>query len=143
MQVRSIKLFIPLAIAWGEFGETGKSAIFASLHQLNLKYDFCPERTEKELRQRDETSSTYSPGHHCGFERSGIAQTATETTTVPVDSQEPPALVNESGTVIEKMDGSETGAASADSDRADRLPIPFTDLSPEHWAFEAVMNLYY
>ena len=72
-----------------------------------------------------------------------IAQTATETTTVPVDSQEPPALVNESGTVIEKMDGSETGAASADSDRADRLPIPFTDLSPEHWAFEAVMNLYY
>ena len=72
-----------------------------------------------------------------------IAQTATETTTVPVDSQEPPTLVNDSGTVMEKTDGSETGAASADSDRADRLPIPFTDLSPEHWAFEAVINLYY
>ena len=72
-----------------------------------------------------------------------IAQTATQTTTVPVDSEAPPTLVNESGTVMEKIDGSETGAASTYSDRADRLPIPFTDLSPEHWAFEAVMNLYY
>ena len=27
--------------------------------------------------------------------------------------------------------------------RADTLPIPFTDLSPNDWAFKAVMNLYY
>lgn len=28
-------------------------------------------------------------------------------------------------------------------DRADTLPIPFTDVSPNDWAFKAVMNLYY
>lgn len=28
-------------------------------------------------------------------------------------------------------------------DRADTLPIPFSDLSPNHWAFKAVMSLYY
>lgn len=28
-------------------------------------------------------------------------------------------------------------------DRADTLPIPFTDVSPTDWAFKAVMNLYY
>ena len=27
--------------------------------------------------------------------------------------------------------------------RADTLPIPFTDVSPNDWAFKAVMNLYY
>mgnify|MGYP006272532041 CR=1 FL=1 len=27
--------------------------------------------------------------------------------------------------------------------RADTLPIPFTDVSPRDWAFKAVMNLYY
>ncbi len=70
-----------------------------------------------------------------------IAQTAPETTTVPVNSQEPPALVNEERQLQEDKEG--VGAASADSDRADLLPIRSTDLSPEHWAFEAVMNLYY
>jgi hypothetical protein len=29
------------------------------------------------------------------------------------------------------------------ADRADTLPIPFTDISPQDWAFKAVMNLYY
>ncbi|HEY9850305.1 MAG TPA: hypothetical protein V6D28_12645 [Leptolyngbyaceae cyanobacterium] len=28
-------------------------------------------------------------------------------------------------------------------DRAETLPIPFRDLSPNDWAFKAVMNLYY
>lgn len=28
-------------------------------------------------------------------------------------------------------------------DRADTLPIPFSDISPKDWAFKAVMNLYY
>jgi hypothetical protein len=28
-------------------------------------------------------------------------------------------------------------------DRADTLPIPFSDLSPSDWAFKAVMSLYY
>jgi hypothetical protein len=27
--------------------------------------------------------------------------------------------------------------------RAETLPIPFTDLSPEHWAFKAVMTVHY
>lgn len=27
--------------------------------------------------------------------------------------------------------------------RFDLLPIPFSDVPPDHWAFEAVMNLYY
>jgi hypothetical protein len=27
--------------------------------------------------------------------------------------------------------------------RADTLPIPFSDLSPEHWAFKAVMTVHY
>ena len=70
-----------------------------------------------------------------------IAQTAPETTTVPVNSQEPPALVNEERQL--QGDESGTGTASADSDRADKLPIRSTDVSPEHWAFEALMNLYY
>ncbi len=29
------------------------------------------------------------------------------------------------------------------TDRADTLRIPFVDISPEEWAFQAVMNLYY
>jgi hypothetical protein len=29
------------------------------------------------------------------------------------------------------------------SDRAETLPIPFSDIEPGHWAFKAVMNLYY
>lgn len=28
-------------------------------------------------------------------------------------------------------------------DKADTLPIPFTDLSPTDWAFKAVMSMYY
>lgn len=28
-------------------------------------------------------------------------------------------------------------------DRADTLPIPFSDVSPNHWAFKAVMTMYY
>lgn len=28
-------------------------------------------------------------------------------------------------------------------DRPEVLPIPFTDLDPNHWAFAAVMDLYY
>ncbi len=28
-------------------------------------------------------------------------------------------------------------------DRADTLPIPFSDISPNDWAFKAVMSLYY
>lgn len=27
--------------------------------------------------------------------------------------------------------------------RAETLPIPFTDVSPDHWAFKAVMTMYY
>ena len=27
--------------------------------------------------------------------------------------------------------------------RAETLPIPFSDVSPEHWAFKAVMTMYY
>lgn len=27
--------------------------------------------------------------------------------------------------------------------KAETLPIPFTDLSPNHWAFKAVMTMYY
>lgn len=27
--------------------------------------------------------------------------------------------------------------------RAETLPNPFTDVSPEHWAFKAVMTMYY
>ncbi len=29
------------------------------------------------------------------------------------------------------------------ANRAEILPIPFSDLEPNHWAFSAVMNLYY
>jgi hypothetical protein len=28
-------------------------------------------------------------------------------------------------------------------DRADTLPIPFSDISPKDWAFKAVMSMYY
>ena len=27
--------------------------------------------------------------------------------------------------------------------RAETLPVPFTDVSPEHWAFKAVMTMHY
>jgi len=27
--------------------------------------------------------------------------------------------------------------------RADRLPNPYTDLSPEHWAYRAVLSMHY
>lgn len=26
---------------------------------------------------------------------------------------------------------------------AETLPVPFTDVSPDHWAFKAVMSMYY
>ncbi|MEB3884131.1 hypothetical protein [Lyngbya sp. CCY1209] len=37
----------------------------------------------------------------------------------------------------------ETLRAACSGKRFDLLPIPFSDVSPDHWAFEAVMNLYY
>lgn len=27
--------------------------------------------------------------------------------------------------------------------QAETLPVPFTDVSPDHWAFKAVMSMYY
>lgn len=33
--------------------------------------------------------------------------------------------------------------AACTNNQAQTLPNPFVDLSPDHWAFKAVMNLYY
>ncbi|ASC70055.1 hypothetical protein XM38_009850 [Halomicronema hongdechloris C2206] len=33
--------------------------------------------------------------------------------------------------------------AACVSDQVETLPVPFPDLPTDHWAFEAVMNLYY
>jgi hypothetical protein len=33
--------------------------------------------------------------------------------------------------------------AACVENRAETLPIPFTDVSPNHWAFKAVMTMYY
>jgi len=38
---------------------------------------------------------------------------------------------------------SEAVTAACVSGQAETLPIPFPDLPSDHWAFEAVMNLYY
>ncbi len=33
--------------------------------------------------------------------------------------------------------------AACTQNRAESLPNPFTDVSPDHWAFKAVMSMYY
>jgi hypothetical protein len=33
--------------------------------------------------------------------------------------------------------------AACVENRAETLPIPFTDVSPDHWAFKSVMTMYY
>ncbi|HAA31283.1 MAG TPA: S-layer protein [Cyanobacteria bacterium UBA11369] len=33
--------------------------------------------------------------------------------------------------------------AACVANKAETLPIPFTDVSPDHWAFKAVMTMYY
>lgn len=33
--------------------------------------------------------------------------------------------------------------AACTNNQAQTLPNPFVDLAPDHWAFQAVMNLYY
>jgi len=33
--------------------------------------------------------------------------------------------------------------AACVENKAETLPIPFTDVSPDHWAFKAVMTMYY
>ncbi|MGF1493201.1 MAG: hypothetical protein ACFBSC_12265 [Microcoleaceae cyanobacterium] len=70
-----------------------------------------------------------------------------EDSTTPEPSQVPnPVQPSQSVPVAPNAQPQLTEAelrAACSAKRYDLLPIPYSDVSPSHWAFEAVMNLYY
>lgn len=72
-----------------------------------------------------------------------IAPVSAQTTDNSRESPSPanPVVVDQPK-AIAQIDQATLRSACA-TKRFDLLPIPFSDVSPDHWAFEAIMNLYY
>ncbi|MBS0017864.1 MAG: hypothetical protein KFF72_16205 [Arthrospira sp. SH-MAG29] len=72
-----------------------------------------------------------------------VSAQTTETTDNSRESPSPanPVVVNQPKAIAQIDQATLRNACS--SKNFDLLPIPFSDVSPDHWAFEAIMNLYY
>ncbi|AMW28368.1 MULTISPECIES: hypothetical protein [Arthrospira] len=72
-----------------------------------------------------------------------VSAQTTETTDNSRESLSPvnPVVVNQPKAIAQIDQATLRNACS--SKNFDLLPIPFSDVSPDHWAFEAIMNLYY
>jgi hypothetical protein len=60
----------------------------------------------------------------------------------PVNAQDSQPVSSVTPSVQSQVSGDRVLEACS-QDRADTLPIPFSDISPTDWAFKAVMTLYY
>lgn len=61
----------------------------------------------------------------------------------PVKAQEKPAFVSQPTSTTQAQSTRDEVANACIQNQADTLPRPFTDVSPNHWAFKAVMTMYY
>ncbi len=61
---------------------------------------------------------------------------------IPVTAQDTQPFTAVTPSSQAQMNGDQVLEACS-QDRADTLPIPFSDISPNDWAFKAVMSLYY
>lgn len=68
-----------------------------------------------------------------------VALLAFTSLVAPVEAQEPEAA----STPIAQRAARTEIANACIKNRAETLPIPFSDVSPDHWAFKAVMTMYY
>lgn len=68
-----------------------------------------------------------------------VALLASTSLAAPAKAQAPEAVSTPS---IQKPARTEVANACIQN-RAEALPIPFSDVSPDHWAFKAVMTMYY
>lgn len=59
----------------------------------------------------------------------------------PVKAQEPVTV--EPSTSTTQVPTTTELADACIQNRAETLPVPFTDVSPDHWAFKAVMTMHY
>ena len=60
---------------------------------------------------------------------------STTSLTAPVKAQEP--------ATVSPQTTRDQVANACIQNRAETLPVPFSDVSPNHWAFKAVMTMYY
>lgn len=62
--------------------------------------------------------------------------------TIPASAQNAQTAGAIAQTPLSQPNAQQVLAACVEN-RAETLPIPFTDVSPDHWAFKAVMTMYY
>ena len=62
--------------------------------------------------------------------------------TAPVKAQEP-ANVSPPIPTTQPQTTRDQVANACIQNQAEKLPVPFSDVSPNHWAFKAVMTMYY
>ena len=68
-----------------------------------------------------------------------VALLASTSLAAPAKAQEPEAA----STPITQRPARTEITNACIQNRAETLPIPFSDVSPDHWAFKAVMTMYY
>ena len=60
----------------------------------------------------------------------------------PAKAQEP-ATVSQPKLTLQAQTTGNRVANACIQNQAETLPVPFSDVSPEHWAFKAVMTMHY
>lgn len=70
------------------------------------------------------------------------AMLAIASLTTPVKAQSPVTSLGPQSTTTTQVT-SEQLASACRQNQAETLPIPFSDVSANHWAFEAVMTMHY
>ena len=71
-----------------------------------------------------------------------VALLSTTALTAPVKAQEP-ATVSPPTPTTQPQTTRDQVANACIQNQAEKLPVPFSDVSPNHWAFKAVMTMYY
>ncbi len=71
-----------------------------------------------------------------------VALLATTSLTSPAKAQEPVTVSSPTPTPQAQTTQNKVADACIQN-RAETLPMPFTDVSPNDWAFKAVMTMYY
>lgn len=71
-----------------------------------------------------------------------ILLSATSSIFAPLKAQEP-ATSEPSTSTTQVSVTAEQIANACIQNRAETLPVPFTDVSPDHWAFKTVMTMHY